>query len=330
MKQKILAAVCALALCAALVPAGFAEQAAADTAPVAENLELTTFRGTSIGGTLSANAPDGSPLTFRITTEPIKGTVTLTDSGTFVYTPADGKRGRDYFGFRAADSSGNESQEATVIISIKKQKPAVTYSDMAGRPEEYAAVMLAEQGLCVGRQVGGQYLFDPDSPMPRDEFLAMCTHLTGTSMLQGVLSTGFGDDEQIPAWAKTYVATAVMNGDITGYSDGTAIVFDAQRGITAAEAAVMLSNFLAPSPAAALEGDYIPDWACAAVSSLTSCGVYPAGSDCAALTRLPLSLLSNSVSSTTIAWRNSATARAARRPIRVAISRRRNITCTSG
>ena len=286
MKQKILAAVCALALCAALVPAGFAEQAAADTAPVAENLELTTFRGTSIGGTLSANAPDGSPLTFRITTEPIKGTVTLTDSGTFVYTPADGKRGRDYFGVRAADSSGNESQEATVIISIKKQKPAVTYSDMAGRPEEYAAVMLAEQGLCVGRQVGGQYLFDPDSPMPRDEFLAMCTHLTGTSMLQGVLSTGFGDDEQIPAWAKTYVATAVMNGDITGYSDGTAIVFDAQRGITAAEAAVMLSNFLDPSPAAALEGDYIPDWACAAVSSLTSCGVYPAGSDCAAsLTR---------------------------------------------
>ena len=220
MKQKILAAVCALALCAALVPAGFAEQAAADTAPVAENLELTTFRGTSIGGTLSANAPDGSPLTFRITTEPIKGTVTLTDSGTFVYTPADGKRGRDYFGFRAADSSGNESQEATVIISIKKQKPAVTYSDMAGRPEEYAAVMLAEQGLCVGRQVGGQYLFDPDSPIPRDEFLAMCTHLTGTSMLQGVLSTGFGDDEQIPAWAKTYVATAVMNGNITGYSDG--------------------------------------------------------------------------------------------------------------
>ena len=110
MKQKIHAAVCALALCAALVPAGFAEQDTAGTAPVAENLELTTFRNTSIGGTLSANAPDGSPLTFRITTEPIKGTVTLTDSGTFVYTPADGKRGRDYFGFRAADSSGNQSQ----------------------------------------------------------------------------------------------------------------------------------------------------------------------------------------------------------------------------
>ena len=73
-----------------------------------------------------------------------------------------------------------------------------------------------------------------------------------------------------------------MNGDIAGCSDGTAIVFDAQRGITAAEAAVMLCNFLDPSPTAALESDDIPAWACAAVSSLTSCGVYPDGSDCTA------------------------------------------------
>ncbi len=202
MKQKLFAAVCAFALCAALSTAIHAGQEAETAAPVAENMELRTFRGTSIGGTLRANAPDGSPLTFRITTEPIKGTVTLTDDGTFVYTPADGKRGRDYFGFRAADSSGRESQEATVIIAIKKQKPDVTYSDMAGRAEEYAAVLLAEQGVCIGRQVGGQYLFDPDSAMPRDEFLAMCMDLTGTETLQGVLSTGFGDDAQIPACQK--------------------------------------------------------------------------------------------------------------------------------
>lgn len=282
MKQKLFAAVCAFALCAALGTAIHAGQEAETAAPVAENLELTTFRNTSVGGTLSASAPDGSPLTFRITTEPIKGTVTLTYDGTFVYTPADGKRGRDYFGFRAADSSGRESQEATVIIAIKKQKPDVTYSDMAGRAEEYAAVLLAEQGVCVGRQVGGQYLFDPDSNVPRGEFLAMCMHLTGTETLQGVLSTGFGDDMQIPAWSKAYVATALMNGDVCGCSDGTAIVFDAQRGITAAEAAVMLSSFLEPSPAAALESDYIPEWACAAVSSLTSCGVFPDGADTAA------------------------------------------------
>lgn len=103
--------------------------------------------------------------------------------------------------------------------------------------------------------------------MPRDEFLAMCTHLTGTSMLQGVLSTGFGDDEQIPAWAKTYVATAVMNGDITGYSDGTAIVFDAQRGITAAEAGVMLSNFSTPPPPPRSRATIFPTGVCRRVKS---------------------------------------------------------------
>ena len=142
MKQKILAAVCALALCAALVPAGFAEQAAADTAPVAENLELTTFRGTSIGGTLSANAPDGSPLTFRITTEPIKGTVTLTDSGTFVYTPADGKRGRDYFGFRAADRHGAGRETHIHIYGIdrrRQQRQRVAGGDRDHRHQEAEA-----------------------------------------------------------------------------------------------------------------------------------------------------------------------------------------------
>ena len=68
MKQKLFAAVCAFALCAALGTAIHAGQEAETAAPVAENLELTTFRSTSVGGTLSASAPDGSPLTFRITT----------------------------------------------------------------------------------------------------------------------------------------------------------------------------------------------------------------------------------------------------------------------
>ena len=246
MKQKLFAAVCAFALCAALGTAIHAGQEAETAAPVAKNLELTTFRNTSVGGTLSASAPDGSPLTFRITTEPIKGTVTLTDDGTFVYTPADGKRGRDYFGFRAADSSGRESQEATVIIAIKKQKPDVTYSDMAGRAEEYAAVLLAEQGVCVGRQVGGQYLFDPDSNVPRGEFLAMCMHLTGTEMLQGVLSTGFGDDAQIhesshghdglkDAFAALRLILSSEEAHVDFQDVDRDVLQHVERGITAAE-----------------------------------------------------------------------------------------------
>ena len=50
------AAVLAAALCTALITAGFA--AGTSSSPVAENLELTTYRGVSVGGRLSAVDPD--------------------------------------------------------------------------------------------------------------------------------------------------------------------------------------------------------------------------------------------------------------------------------
>lgn len=287
MKKKLFTAVCVLALCLSLSPA-YAENAETgdNTAPLAENFELTTYRNVSIGGQLAAVDPDGDPVTFRLTTEPVKGVVELQENGKFVYTPNEGKRGRDYFGYKAVDCDGNESQEATVIISIKKQKTAVTYRDMTGRAEEYAAVLLAEEGICTGQQIGASYLFDPDSTITRSEFLALCMELTGEPLLDGVLTTGFGDDTQIPAWSKSYVSTALMNGSIQGYSNGEAVVFDAQRGITRAEAAVMLDNLVQTTPVTAQENDTVPSWACQSVANLTSCDVYPTGSDSAAtLTR---------------------------------------------
>lgn len=287
MKKKLLTAACVLALCLSLSPA-YAEEAGtgSNTAPVAENFELCTYRNVSIGGQLAAVDPDGDPVTFHLTTEPIKGTVEIQENGEFVYTPNEGKRGRDYFGYKAVDSNGNESQEATVIISIKKQKTAVTYSDMTGRAEEYAAVLLAEEGLCTGQCIGGTYLFDPDSAITRSEFLALCMELTGEPVLEGVMTTGFGDDAEIPAWSKSYVSTALMNGNIQGYSNGEAMVFDAQRGITRAEAAVMLDSLVQTTPVTVQESDAVPTWACQAVANLSSCDVYPNGSDSAAtLTR---------------------------------------------
>ena len=77
-----------------------------------------------------------------------------------------------------------------------------------------------------------------------------------------------------------------MNGSIQGYSNGEAVVFDAQRGITRAEAAVMLDNLVQTTPVTAQENDTVPSWACQSVANLTSCDVYPTGSDSAAtLTR---------------------------------------------
>lgn len=49
----------------------------ANLAPIAENLELRTYQETSVGGTLQAVDPEGDLLTFRLCSEPKKGTLIL-------------------------------------------------------------------------------------------------------------------------------------------------------------------------------------------------------------------------------------------------------------
>ena len=109
---------------------GFTVPALAEgQAPTAENMELLTFRDRSVSGMLSAYDPEDDIVSFEITTKPIKGKIELEQNGSFVYTPEQGKKGRDYFGYKAIDSEGNLSQEATVIIRIDKKTP-VEYKDI--------------------------------------------------------------------------------------------------------------------------------------------------------------------------------------------------------
>lgn len=92
------------------------------SAPVAENFEYKTYRESSLHGMLSASDPENDVVSFKITRGPVKGEIQLEQDGSFIYTPAEGKKGRDYFGYKVTDSQGNISQEATVIIRIEKQK----------------------------------------------------------------------------------------------------------------------------------------------------------------------------------------------------------------
>ena len=277
MKRTLLIAVCALTLATGVTPAlAGAEKNDLAHAPEAENLQIETYRNTSVGGTLRAVDPEGEAVTFTLSTEPMKGTVELNADGTFVYTPNENKKGKDYFGYKATDTEGNTSQEATVIIRIKKQKTDVVYDDMNGRAEGRDAVLLAEKGVFVGQCVAGHWLFDPERAVDRDEFLAMCLAAQGEPTLQGVMTTGFGDDEAIEVWAKSYVSTARMHGAVTGYSDGKRMVFDAGRPITHAEAAVVLNRMLQPEEVSFTTSEAVPAWAEQAVANLTDCGLFAA------------------------------------------------------
>ena len=244
-------------------------------APIAENLEIMTYRNVSVGGQLKATDPDGDTLTFEITTPPVKGEIALRDNGSFVYTPKEGKRGRDYFGYKAFDEAGNISSEATVIIKIEKQKTKIAYSDMEGNGAHCAAIALAENNIFIGESIGGQYVFNPDAPVTRGDFLTMCMKLTDSDLLSGVLTTGFADDSSIPAYLKPYVSTALLTGVISGYSDGVnTAVFNGENYISYPEAAVMLNKALGLTDVSAeIYGDTIPVWAAQACANLSACRI---------------------------------------------------------
>jgi len=247
-----------------------------NTPPVAENQELQTYRGVSVGGCLRAYDAEGDEIAFELVTEPMKGTVELSADGYFVYTPDEGRRGRDYFGFRAVDSEGNASQEGTVIIKLIKQKTKLTYADMAGSADEYAAVMLTENGVFTGASLGADSVFDPDDTVTRGEFLVMCMNAADCDILSGVRSTGFADDTDIDGWLKPYVATALMRGYIRGAESEDGPVFRPNEPVSLQDACVMLNAVVGVtdvvSAAVYLEdGEESP--AAQSVANLTAAGV---------------------------------------------------------
>ena len=162
--------------------------------------------------------------------------------GHFIYTPDANKKGRDYFGYKAVDENGTESQEATVIIQIKRKAPAIRYKDTQGLGCDYAASVLAENDIFTGIQVGGSYYFRPDAEVNENEFIAMCMALQNSNF--------------VDTMAKEYADT-----------------------LTYPDAAVILNEMLNISPVSCMATECFPDMdedRMQAISNLVSCGIFPA------------------------------------------------------
>ena len=256
----------------------------ANSAPIAENLELCTYKNVAITARFSATDPEGDLLTFQLVDKPARGAVTMPEDGSneFVYTPYENKTGKDSFTYVAVDAVGNTSAPATVKVKIEKASTKVTYSDMDGVSAHKAAIRLAEEGIFVGECMGGEYFFNPDTPVSRSEFLTMTMKATGLDALEDVTTTGFADDDAIPTWAKGYAASALKAGVVQGAADEVGrIVFNAEDTITRAEAAVLLDRALQVSDVSetmATVDKLAPAWAVQSAANLESCGVLSAGS----------------------------------------------------
>lgn len=258
---------------------GKGQQSAAPGAPIAQAQECRTYCGVACTGTLRAVDNEGESMTFALRDAPKKGTVELSEDGTFVYTPDDGRAGTDAFTFTATDASGNASAPATVKIRILKSASGVRYADTDGCSAAAEAQDLAERGIFVGARVGERWFFEPDHAVTRGEFVAMCLKAADLKESE-VTRTGFSDDAGIPAWAKSVAASALRSGVVRGVATDGGAAFCAEKPITLGEAASVLNRLLAVTDVDLPDvlGESRSAWSAQAIANLESVSVLPSGS----------------------------------------------------
>lgn len=246
-------------------------------APLAKDMSLFTYKNIAITCYFDVIDSENDFLTFQITEPPARGAVTIDENGasSFVYTPYENKTGRDEFRYIATDSAGNISNEGIITIHIEKADTNVTYGDMEGHSAHKSAISLAESGVFIGECIGNTYLFHPDEPVTREEFLSLAMAVTNLAPLEEVTNTGFYDDDSIPSWSKGYVSAALLAGVVHGTVDEVGKpVFNADTPVTWAETSVILDNLLNIEPISDVTTQH---WASQATANLGSIGVNSSG-----------------------------------------------------
>ena len=211
-----------------------------DQPPVAEDAAFETYKNLSLTERLKVSDPEGQSMTFTVTRQPRRGDVTISEDGSFTYTPKKNKVGVDSFVYTATDPAGKISREATVTITILKPSDATQYTDTMGRDCRFAAEWMRHTGIFVGEQVGDKSCFSPDREVSRGEFVAMLVNALDIPTEEELAVTGYTDET--PKWLQPYLAAAIRSGLTAGLPDQE--TFGADMTVTCGEARTMLRNAL--------------------------------------------------------------------------------------
>ena len=185
-------------------------------APTAQDVTMETYKNIANTAKFSASDPENEELTYQIITAPTRGSVEINADGTFSYTPAKNKVGKDTFTYVAVDPAGNTSNTATVSIEILKATDKMTFDDMRGDKDQFVAMWMRKTGIFSGEEVVGKTCFGPDKEVSRGEFLVMVMKMAGMQPDDAQLTSGFADESQTPEWMRPYLVSALRAGVISG------------------------------------------------------------------------------------------------------------------
>jgi len=152
--------------------------------PTATGSSISTDENQPVSGQLTANDPDGDPLTYSIVGNGSKGSAMLTNAatGAYTYTPNKDATGSDLFTFKVNDGTA-DSNTATVTVSIaivnepptatgsavstdKNQAVSgqLTASDPDGDPLTYSIVANGSKGSAViTNPATGAFTYTPNN-----------------------------------------------------------------------------------------------------------------------------------------------------------------------
>jgi hypothetical protein len=100
--------------------------------PVAHDLSVSTMENSKVDVKLSADDPDGDPLTFTAVDGPHHGTLTGDiAAGTATYTPAANFSGSDSFTFKANDGKVDSNVATASIDVVQVNRPPTTSNQVA-------------------------------------------------------------------------------------------------------------------------------------------------------------------------------------------------------
>jgi len=108
-------------------------------APVASGATVSTYEDTPLNGAATATDVDGDTLTFTVSTPAQHGTVVMSPSGSYTYTPTANWSGSDSFAFRACDPS-NACSIATVTVTVEPVNDGPIANDDTATVDEDGSV----------------------------------------------------------------------------------------------------------------------------------------------------------------------------------------------
>lgn len=242
-------------------------------------LSVTTQKGITLYGSLTATDPEGDALTYLPVSYPANGSLLMTDaeSGDFRYIPKAGYTGRDSFSYVARDCYGNYSGVATVSIEVGRRASSLVYDDMTESFAYGAALKMEAADIMQSTIRGDGRYFMPKETVTRADFVVMAMKAAGIAPRTGLTDTFFDDNEEIHETVRGYIATAARRGYVYGKYTDSRLIFAADEEITRAEAAVIVARILeleeSETRAVFADGESIPNFAEGAIMTLYDLGL---------------------------------------------------------